>query len=74
LEAVGRCPPQDIGGPPGYEEFLAALADPEHERHVETIEWHGDSFDPHAVDPTSIDRALAKIARRWTRPRKIKPA
>ena len=28
IEAIGRCPPEDVGGPPGYEEFLAALADP----------------------------------------------
>jgi hypothetical protein len=25
------CPPEDVGGPPGYADFLAALADPGHE-------------------------------------------
>jgi len=73
LEAVGRCPPEDVGGPPGYEEFLAALADPKHERHAEMIEWHGDNFDPHAVDATEINRAIEDVARRWSRPRNIKP-
>ena len=29
----GRCPPEDVGGPPGYAAFLAALADPAHEDH-----------------------------------------
>lgn len=29
----GRCPPEDVGGPPGYAGFLAALADPAHEDH-----------------------------------------
>lgn len=28
LEATGRCPPEDIGGPWGYQEFREALADP----------------------------------------------
>jgi len=54
-------------------EFLAALADPEHERHAEMIDWHGDNFDPHAVDLTEINHAIDDAARRWTRPRRIKP-
>ena len=28
LEAAGRCPPEDIGGAPGYAEYLAAISDP----------------------------------------------
>ena len=72
IEAVGRCPPEDVGGPPGFEEFLAAMADPDHERHAEMTEWHGDAFDPHNVDRAEIDRALQETARSWTRPRKAK--
>ena len=30
VEATGRCPPEDIGGPPGYEEYLEAIKDPSH--------------------------------------------
>ena len=41
IEAVGRCPPEDVGGPPGYEEFLAAIADPTHEQHAENLQWVG---------------------------------
>ena len=73
IEAVGRCPPEDVGGPPGYEEFLAALADPGHERHAEMIEGHGNSFDPTAVDLVEIDRAIQHTALRWTRSRKTEP-
>ena len=35
----GRCPPEDVGGPLGYEEFLEAIADPHHDRHAELHEW-----------------------------------
>ena len=28
LEAAGRCPPEDVGGAPGYAEYLAAISDP----------------------------------------------
>jgi hypothetical protein len=73
LEALGHCPPEDVGGPPGYEEFLAEPTEPGHERHAEIVERHGENFDPHAVDPTEIERALANIARRWSRPRSVKP-
>lgn len=39
LEATGHCPPEDVGGPWGYQEFREALADPAHERHAEILEW-----------------------------------
>jgi hypothetical protein len=67
LEAKGRCPPEDIGGPPGYEEFLAAIADPDHERHDEITEWHDADFDPAIADVTAIEAALMKLAKRWSR-------
>ena len=38
LEATGRCPPEDIGGPGGYMALLAAFADPMHGRHAEFAE------------------------------------
>ena len=72
IEAAGRCPPEDVGGPPGYEEFLAALADPAHESHADMLECCPDGFDPHAVDPVRIEQALQKTAARWTRKPKEK--
>jgi Plasmid pRiA4b ORF-3-like protein len=50
IDVTGRCPPEDIGGPWGYAEFLEAIADPKHLRHAELAEWTGDAFDPDAVD------------------------
>ncbi len=35
IEGARRGPPEDVGGPWGYNEFLEAIADPEHERHQE---------------------------------------
>jgi hypothetical protein len=68
IDATGRCPPEDIGGPWGYQEFLEALADPAHERHQELAEWWGEeSFDPAFIDIASIEVALAGLARYWTR-------
>ena len=46
IDATGRCPPEDVGGPWGYEDFLAALADPQNPRHAELVEWYGSGFGP----------------------------
>ena len=67
LEATGRCPPEDIGGPPGYAEFLEAIADPHHDRHDELSEWYAADFDPNAVNVLAIRRHLANLAKRWSR-------
>lgn len=67
IEATGRCPPEDIGGPWGYGEFLEAIADPKHERHAELTEWIGETFDPAAVDTEGHARTLATLAKRWAR-------
>lgn len=41
LDGQGACPPEDCGGPWGYEELRAILADPRHEEHQDYMEWLG---------------------------------
>lgn len=52
------CPPQDVGGVGGYDEFLAALADPSHPEHAHMKEWIGRPFDPCAFDLDEINARL----------------
>ncbi|WP_345428988.1 plasmid pRiA4b ORF-3 family protein, partial [Pseudonocardia xishanensis] len=52
----GACPPEDVGGIWGYEEFQAVMADPSHPDHDERREWAGGEFDPHRFDPAEADR------------------
>jgi len=42
-------------------EFLEAIADPEHERHDEYVEWIGRRFDPEEFDPTDFDETLQTV-------------
>jgi len=35
------CPPEDVGGTPGYEDFLTAVADAEHEQREDMLRWVG---------------------------------
>ncbi len=67
LAATGACPPEDVGGPPGFAAFIEALADPGHERHEEFMEWWGEPFDPAVVDTAAIEVELGRLARRWNR-------
>jgi hypothetical protein len=67
IEATGRCPPEDVGGPWGYAEFLEAVNNPRHERHAELKEWLGDDFDPNAADIQWLNEEVAALARRWSR-------
>ncbi len=67
IEAAGRCPLEDVGGPRGYAEFLQAINDPKHERHAELSEWIGDDFDPDDVDADRLADELATLAKQWSR-------
>lgn len=56
------CPPEDVGGLPGYEEVLAALdgrVEPdEAEWMAEKVEWLPLDFDPAAFDIDEVNRLL----------------
>jgi hypothetical protein len=67
IDATGRCPPEDIGGPWGYAEFIEAINDPKHKRHAELKEWFADDFDPNAVDVAWLADEVAALAKRWSR-------
>jgi hypothetical protein len=49
------CPPEDVGGPGGYADFLAAIADPSNESHKEMLDWVGGEFDPEWFDIDGIN-------------------
>ncbi len=62
LDGANRCPPEDVGGPPGYLELLHALRDPAHERHREMLEWFGsERYDPTAFDPMLANARLRAL-------------
>lgn len=63
------CPPEDCGGPYGYAEMMATLADPSHPERGEILEWLGD-FDPERFD---FERHAKRVAA-TIKPRKGKAA
>ncbi|MGR4893571.1 plasmid pRiA4b ORF-3 family protein [Sphingopyxis sp. LARHCG72] len=65
LAATGQCPPEDVGGPPGYDTYLEALADPEHPEHEDMLEWGATDFDPDKIDIADIAIRLTDLAMKW---------
>ena len=53
------CPPEDCGGPWGFQDLLSILSDPKHPEHDERIEWLGGLFDADAFDPSEFEDNLA---------------
>lgn len=52
-------PPEDSGGTTGFEDLLAALADPTDEEHESSRIWVGDDYDPLRFDQDAINVRLA---------------
>lgn len=54
LEGEGACPPEDVGGIGGYEEFLKAWNDPKHPEHDSVCEWgEGMNYQPFDIVNTN---------------------
>lgn len=54
LAGERACPPEDCGGPPGFEEFLRIVGDPLDEEHEEMLAWAGGPYDPERFDPAAV--------------------
>lgn len=58
------CPPEDVGGPWGYESFLETIRDPSDPEHEEMLEWVGGEFDPEEFDIDEVNEVFARMNRR----------
>lgn len=61
IDAKGRCPPEDVGGPWGYANYLEAISDMTHKRHAELVGWLGHR-DPKEIDRQALETALARFS------------
>ena len=55
------CPPEDCGGPPGYEHLLQVLAKPGHPEHDELVTWLGGYFEPASFDANRTNSAIGEM-------------
>jgi len=64
VEGDRACPPEDVGGIYGYQEYLEALADSKHERHEEFMEWSG-AFDSEGFDTEAATKHMRRGLPNW---------
>jgi hypothetical protein len=63
LKGKRACPPEDVGGGGGYENFLEAIRNPDHNEHEEYLTWVGGEFDPEAFDLEEVNAQLRSMGR-----------
>jgi hypothetical protein len=61
LGGENTCPPDDVGGPEGYEHFRIVLADPDEPEHQDLVDWFGGSFDPASFSLGAVNAELQKV-------------
>jgi hypothetical protein len=64
VEGERACPPEDVGGPHGYQEYVRAMANPRHKQHQEFLEWNG-PFDPEKFDAQAATKEMRKGLPDW---------
>jgi hypothetical protein len=67
---AGACPPEDVGGIPGFEQFCEAITDRKHPEHKAMKEWYGEDFDRDFFDPDEANLGLLFYVR-WSRDRTL---
>lgn len=63
-DGARACPPEDCGGPSGYEDLLVHLVSPGHSEHESSLRWVGGFFDSEGFDPNHLNREHL-WAKRW---------
>jgi len=61
------CPPEDCGGPHGYQELIKVLANRSHPEYGATRKWLGHELDPGAFDLEAVNQVLGGRPRRRRR-------
>jgi len=61
VDGAHRAPPEDCGGSPGFEAFLEAMLDEDHDEHDALIDWYGGPFDADDMDLDTVEARLGRI-------------
>jgi hypothetical protein len=63
LAGERRCPPEDVGGPRGYREFLEVIFQPGHEEFAHFRRWAGGPFHAEEFNLIAVNDILGRM--RW---------
>lgn len=57
------CPPEDVGGIPGYERFIQIITTPRHSERKSLLEWVGGKYDPNKFNLKKVK--FDSPSKRW---------
>lgn len=60
LAGENACPPEDVGGIPGFYDYVEAITDKKHPDYKDCLAWHG-KYDPTKFDATKVKFSNPKI-------------
>lgn len=63
LAGARACPPEDVGGPPGYAHFVEVISKETHPEHHDMLEWAGGLTDSEAFDLDGTDAVVRRSVR-----------
>jgi hypothetical protein len=63
LDGARRCPPEDVGGAHGYQEFLEVIFQPGHEEFEHYREWAGNPVHAEEFSVAAVNEILERM--RW---------
>jgi hypothetical protein len=72
IDAKGRCPLEDVGGPSGYARFLEDVAEPNRHPNAQSTSRYAPEFDPNNIDIEAIILDLEGLATRWRSKPRVK--
>jgi hypothetical protein len=72
LDGARACPPEDCGGPGGYQHLLKVLAHPAHREHQTVVGWLGGGFNSEELNLEEANANL-EVYDRQTRQRRVPP-
>jgi hypothetical protein len=64
IDGARRGPPEDVGGPRGYADFLEAWADADHADHRAVRTWVGRAYRPETFDHEKTQKAINAALRK----------
>jgi hypothetical protein len=64
IDGGRTAPPEDVGGPPGFMDFVEAMAKPRHPQRKDLVRWYGGPFNPVDFGADRIAESIRSIAQK----------
>lgn len=64
IDGERTAPPEDVGGPSGFLDFVEAMAKPRHPQRKDLVRWYGGPFNPVDFGAESIAESIRTLARK----------